>query len=60
VERTTRLNPIYEKGVEQKKTFDDQPSIPERLEKIYTTYSSKFFRLKSLRKEGLSLVDSIR
>ena len=60
MERSIRLNPTYEKGIEAKKVYDDKLSIPERLDKIYTTYSSKFFRLKSLRQEGLSYLNNIK
>ena len=60
VERTVRLKPIYDKGVEAKRTFDDAHCVAEKIDRISTALNSKFFRLKSLRMEGLSLVDKIR
>ena len=39
--------------------YEDAETLPERLDAIATTYSAKFFRLKNLRKEGMSYVENI-
>ena len=42
-----------------KKTFDDEPTPAERIDKIKTTFTSKYFRLKTLRREGESYLANI-
>ena len=59
LQRTMRLRPVYEKGLEVNKVYEDAETLPERLDAIATTYSAKFFRLKNLRKEGMSYVENI-
>jgi hypothetical protein len=59
VERTLRLKPTYQDGLEMKKTFDDEPTPAERIDKIKTTFTSKYFRLKTLRREGESYLANI-
>ena len=59
IDRTLRLKPIYENGVEMKKTFDDEPTPAERIDKIKTAFSNKYFRLKNLRAEGEKYLTNI-
>jgi hypothetical protein len=59
IERTIRLRPFIGSGIESKKTFDDAPTTVERIDRIQKTCSSKFFRIKNLRLEGMKYVNSI-
>lgn len=59
IQRTLRLKPIYENGVEMKKIFDEEPTPAERIDKIKCVFSNKYFRLKNLKAEGESYLNNI-